>query len=107
MHFASRLGLDLTSVRGIPAKRDDRIKRLSQLVTPAPDARDAEIAALKARVAELEALLRNAVTKPVTESNAEPVTPVTQQSEARTKLTPAEKQRRYRERQKNKNSPSV
>lgn len=104
MHFASRLGLDLTSVRGIPESRDSRIKKLSALVTPGPDARDAEIAALKARVAELEALLRSAVTQPVTESNAEPVT---QRSEVRTKLTPAEKQRRYRERQKNKNSSSV
>jgi hypothetical protein len=85
---------------GNPLPRpEDRIKRLTRLVTPGPDARDAEILALRERIAELEALLT--VTKPVTASNAQPVTPVTPQS---TKLTPAEKQRRYRERLKNKNS---
>jgi hypothetical protein len=76
----------------------DRMR--ANVVRPAADPRDAEIAALKARVAELEAALLagNAVTPP-------PVTPVTPRSEARTlvtrtKLTPAEKQRRYRERKK-------
>jgi hypothetical protein len=58
MHFASRMGLDQSSVRGIPAAREERIKRLSSLVTPGRDPRDAEIAALKARVAELETALR-------------------------------------------------
>jgi hypothetical protein len=64
MHFASRLGLDLTSVRGIPASREDRIKKLSGMVTPGPDHRDAEIAALKARIAELELALTASATVP-------------------------------------------
>jgi hypothetical protein len=52
MHFASRLGLDQSSVRGIPATREDG--RASLL---------AENAWLRARVAELEAALA-AVNKP-------------------------------------------
>lgn len=49
MHFASRLGLDQQSVRGIPEKRDDGFAWL--LV---------ENDRLRARVAELEAALKQA-----------------------------------------------
>lgn len=47
---------------------EDRIKRLSRMVTPAPDARDAEIAALKARVTELELALKMALSASATVS---------------------------------------
>lgn len=87
-HFASRLGLDLASVRGIPEKRDDRIKRLSRLVTPGPDARDAEIAALKARVAELEAALAAATATAKPTATAKKLKPATDNRNAKPKDEP-------------------
>jgi hypothetical protein len=53
MHFASRLGLDQASTRGIPTRRDDDRPALLR-----------EIATLKARVAELELALTASATVP-------------------------------------------
>jgi hypothetical protein len=65
MHFASRLGLDQSSVRGIPATREDG--RASLL---------AENAWLRARVAELELALKASATAPRSASASASATPV-------------------------------
>lgn len=59
MHFASRLGLDQQSVRGIPATKDDGFAR-----------RLVENDRLRARVAELEAALEQARSATVPSASA-------------------------------------
>ena len=73
MHFASRLGLDQQSVRGIPATKDDDFARL--LVV--------ENDRLRARVAELETALRQSQSQ----SHAVSVSPSRKNKTATTPIT--------------------
>lgn len=103
MHFASRLNLTQTSCRDIPDK-PGKVSGTRSVAEPVDrgisrsefDALVAEVNALKAQIALLKIGNGNAERSTVTKSRGNG-------NVASSALTPAEKQRRYRERLKNKN----